>query len=388
MASVVRRKGKRGNVSWYARYRDGRGKDVWERCASARDARARKAEVELLLARSGNAWSPPVKVTVAEYWERWIAERGPALRPHTVASYRRIFERDLRPAFGRLPLAALSRSQIKSYAAERASAGASANTIRNILTPLRSMLSGALEDGLVRENVAFRLPRVGRPARKIEPPSRAQVDSVIAAASPAARGPLLLAASSGLRRGEVFGLRWEDVDFERRLICVRSSNQDGEIVAPKTAAGERLVPMFGSLRQVLLEERARSRFKAPYDFVFPNEAGEPRSPNSWLKWDFYPALKAAGVKPFRFHDLRHFAVSQLIAQGANILQIARIAGHADPSITLKVYSHLLTDGLAEAAERYDPLAPAEPLQTVGGQVASEHEEERAQLVGAFPYTFR
>jgi integrase len=223
------------------------------------------------------------------------------------------------------------------------------------------MLSTAVEDDLVRENVALRLPRVGRPQRKIESPTREQVDAVIAAASETVRGPLLVAATSGLRRGEVFGLRWDDLDFDRRLIRVRSSNQDGQIVRPKTAAGERLVPMFGSLRLVLLQERARSAFKAPDDFVFPGETGEPRSPNGWLKWEYYPTLKRAGVK-FRYHDLRHFAVSQLIAQGANILQIARIAGHADPSITLRVYSHLLSDGLAEAALRYDPLAPISPTQ--------------------------
>jgi integrase len=58
---------------------------------------------------------------------------------------------------------------------------------------------------------------------------------------------------------------------------------------------------------------------------------------------------------FRFHDLRHYAVSQLIAQGASILQVARVAGHADPSVTLRVYGHLLAGGLVEAARRYDPL---------------------------------
>jgi integrase len=114
--------------------------------------------------------------------------------------------------------------------------------------------------------------------------------------------------------------------------------------------------MFGSVRKLLLEERAASRYKTPEDFVFPAADGTLRSPNGWLKWDFYPALTASGVKPFRFHDLRHFAVSQLIAQGANILQISRIAGHADPGVTLSVYSHLMADGLAEAAVRYDPLA--------------------------------
>ena len=74
-----------------------------------------------------------------------------------------------------------------------------------------------------------------------------------------------------------------------------------------------------------------------------------------MRWEFYPTLERAGVPPFRFHDLRHFAVSQLIAQGANILQISRIAGHADPSITLRVYSHLFADGLAEAALTVEAL---------------------------------
>jgi integrase len=355
MASVVKRKRKDGTPSWYARYRDGQGKDVWENCRSAREARSRAAEIELLLARSAGAWMPPAKVTVAEYAERWLAERGPSLRPHTLWSHRRIFDKELLPYFGRMPLAAVSRSDIKTFAAKRAAGDVSFNTVRNVLAPLRAMLSTAVEDDLVRENVALRLPRVGRPPRSIEAPTTEQVEAVIAAASPAGRGPIMLAATSGLRRGEVFGLRWKDVDFEARLIHVRVANLDGVISKPKTKAGERIVPMFGSLRGLLLEERAASPFKAPDDFVFASQTGELRSPNGWLKWEFYPALKRAGVKPFRFHDLRHFAVSQLVAQGANILQISRIAGHADPSITLRVYSHLMADGLAQAAELYDPL---------------------------------
>jgi integrase len=296
-----------------------------------------------------------VKVTVSEYAERWLAERGPAIRERTLHSYRRSFEREILPNFGRIPLAALSRAHIKEYASKRASEGAAANTIRNALAPMRAMLSTAVEDGLVRENVALRLPRVGAPPRTISPPTRAQVEAVLRVAGDGARGPIELAAASGLRRGEVFALRWRDVDFDRRLIHVRGSNHNGVITAPKTAAGERLVPMFGSLRGLLLELKAASPFKGADDFVFPAVTGEARNPAGWMRWEYYPALKRARVPPFRFHDLRHFAVSQLIAQGANILQISRIAGHADPSITLKVYSHLLADGLAEAADRYDPL---------------------------------
>ena len=164
LASVVKRRRKDGSYGWYARYRDGRGKDVWERCSSAKAAKARAAEVEVELARSGGMWSPAAKVTVAEYAERWLTEHGSTLRARTLANYRRIFERDLIPEFGHTPLAALSRAKIKSYAARRAAGGAKANTVRNSIAPLRAMLSSALEDGLVRENVALRLPRVGAAA--------------------------------------------------------------------------------------------------------------------------------------------------------------------------------------------------------------------------------
>ena len=136
---------------------------------------------------------------------------------------------------------------------------------------------------------------------------------------------------------------------------MRHSNTDGVIGRTKTTSGERVVPMFGSFRKLLLETRAASRYKDPEDFVFPSVTGAPRSPNGWLRWGVDEALKASGVKCFRYHDLRHFAVSQLIAQGANIVQIARVAGHPDPSVTLRVYSHLMADGLHQAAELYDPL---------------------------------
>jgi integrase len=193
----------------------------------------------------GGHWSPPEKLTVKQYAERWLDEHGQTLRPQTLSEYRRIMERELLPEFGRIPLAALSRSQLKSYAARRAAAGAKSNTVRNSIAPLRAMLSSALEDGLVRENVALRLPRVGQPQEQVEVPTPEQVDALIAAAGPAARGPIILVATSGLRRGEVFALRWADLDFPRRLIRVHASNTNGTITKPKTAAGERLVPCSG-----------------------------------------------------------------------------------------------------------------------------------------------
>ena len=181
-------------------------------------------------------------------------------------------------------------------------------------------------------------------------PTAAEVGKLITAAHPAAKPALELAASTGLRRGELFSLTWAKIDFAAREIHVGHS---------KTAAGVRVVPMFGSARRILLEQKARSPFKRPGDFVFPTVVGTAENPNLWHDREFLHAREKAGLRDtLRLHDLRHFAVSCLVAQGANILVVARIAGHARPDVTLRVYSHLFDEGLREAALTFDPLRVA------------------------------
>jgi integrase len=230
--------------------------------------------------------------------------------------------------------------------------------VRNHLAPLRALLASAVDDELIRANPASRLKRVGQPQREVQPPSRMQVETLISGArTPEAAAVFTLAASLGLRRGELFALRWDAVDFAAGVVRIVASNDRGVLTPTKTTAGERLVPMFGSARLVLLEQKARSRWSRPQDLVFPTAVGTPQNPATVAEREFRHALRRAGLPrlAFRFHDLRHYAVSQLIAQGASILQVARVAGHADPSVTLRVYGHLMVDGLAEAARRFDPL---------------------------------
>lgn len=359
MASVVKRIARKDGVpSYHVKYRAGDGRVRWERYGSAKEAKARRAEVELELARTQGRWTPPVKLTLREYAEQWLGSRAPGLKSSSVAEYRRILEREILPRFGHLPLAAITRSQLKAYSAERAAQGLAANTVRNHLAPLRAILGSAVDDELLRANVAARIKRAGQPQRELRPPSREQVEALIAAArTPEAAAIFTLAASLGLRRGELYALRWDAVDFAAGLVRVVASNDRGVITSTKTAAGERVVPMFGSARLVLLEQKARSHWSRPHDLVFPTVVGTPQNPATAAERELRHALRRAALPrlAFRFHDLRHYAVSQLIAQGASILQVARVAGHSDPSVTLRAYGHLMADGLAEAARRFDPL---------------------------------
>jgi integrase len=282
--------------------------------------------------------------------EVWLAGKREALRPQTFANYRAALDAHLLPAFGSRPVASIRPSDVETFRAGLARAGKGAGTITNVVAVLRQVLAALVIDGELAANPAdYRRAgrRAGRPPAKIVAPSLEEVEQLVAAARPEARPVLELAASTGLRRSELFALRWADVDLEARELRVRES---------KTDAGVRTVPMFGSARRVLLEVKAASRFKRPTDLVFPTVVGTAENAAYWYRREFLRARRAAGLREsLRFHDLRHYAVSRLIEQGANILLVARIAGHARADVTLRVYAHLFREGLAEAAIRYDPL---------------------------------
>jgi integrase len=351
MASLVKRTRKDGSRSWFVKYRAGDGRVRWERFGSAKEAQARKAAVEVELNKSSGTWSPPAPVTFEAVAEAWYARKKEVLRPQTLANYRSSLDVWLLPAFGSRQVASIRVSEVEALRAKLAAAGKGGGTIANIVGVPRYVLGDLVADRQLDFNpaaVPSRGKRPGRAPRKIVVPTHGEVDRLLAAARPAARPVLEIAASLGLRRAELLRFRWADVDFEAREVVVREA---------KTEAGERVVPMFGSARRVLLEAKARSRFKRPEDFVFPTVVGTAERPADWARREYLYARGQAKLREtMRLHDLRHYAVSRLIEQGANVLLVSKVAGHARPSVTLDVYSHLFTEGLREAADRFDPLA--------------------------------
>jgi len=151
---------------------------------------------------------------------------------------------------------------------------------------------------------------------------------------------LKVAIFTGVRSGELLGLQWGDLDWPSRQLHVRRSWKDGAYHAPKTAASSRRV----DLPEFLMSELREWRLACPKgddDLVFPNLEGRPLSHANLLQRGFYPALRRAGLRQIRFHDLRHTFASLLLANGEDIVRVSRLLGHASPTITLSVYSHML-----------------------------------------------
>jgi len=169
-----------------------------------------------------------------------------------------------------------------------------------------------------------------------------------------------VALASGARQGELFGLRWQDVDLERGTIRIVRTLARGvsewAFTEPKTASGRRTVPIGTSATNALRTHKRRQAAErlrigdAWHDFglVFTTELGTPLSPQNMLRRSFHPLLARAGVPRIRFHDLRHTAATLLLEAGSHPRVVAERLGHADPGLTLRVYAHA-TATMQEAA---------------------------------------
>lgn len=162
------------------------------------------------------------------------------------------------------------------------------------------------------------------------------------------------AVFTGMRSGEIRGLQWGDIDWSSGQIHIRRSWKEGQYHEPKTQASLRRI----GLPEFLVTELRTWRLACPKgddDLVFPNLAGRPMSNTNLLQRGFYPALRRAGLRKIRFHDLRHTFASLLIANGEDIVRVSRLLGHANPSITLNVYSHMLPNDHYDSTERLTEL---------------------------------
>lgn len=166
------------------------------------------------------------------------------------------------------------------------------------------------------------------------------------------------AVLTGMRSGEIRGLQWGDIDWRSGSVHVRRAWKEGKFYQPKTAASVRRIDLPLLLGTELREWRVACP-KGEYDLVFPNLNGNPLSPENLLRRQFYPALRRAGLRQIRFHDLRHTFASLLIASGEDIVRVSRLLGHANPTITLKVYSHMLPNEHYGGVERLARLLESE-----------------------------
>jgi len=312
----------------------------------------------------------PVQVkrqTLAQFAQHWLAEKEGSVRPMTFESYSTAMRVHILPALGRHELTALQPQHVQALLKAKRTAGLSPRTVENILVVLGIALKQALRWELVARNVASLVdrPRVERHEIKPFTPEEAR-DFLTAIRGQRLEALYTTALALGLRKGEALGLRWEDVDFEGRVINVRRQLQriggQQRLVELKTDQSRRVIPLPEVVVSALrahrirqLEERlqAGERWR-DQGLVFTSTTGTPLEPSNILK-QFKKVLEQAGLRTMRFHDLRHCCASLLLAQNVHPKQVQAILGHSQISTTLDIYSHLTPGSERQVADLMDVM---------------------------------
>jgi integrase len=329
---------------------------------------ARVKQGELQKAKSiGTKVVTPTKVTFGEYAAKWWEEKEPTLRPKTRTLYEDALRLVLRPRFGDWLLGAIDADAVAMLIRDLEREGLHAidpsrdkrplgrSSIENYLKPLQGTLKKAKRRGLVASNPLADLDKEERPKDTGEKAAvhewtTEETSSLLTAASALAEEPasrydytplLLLTSRMGLRLGEVVGLQWGDFDKDKSLLRVRRQwTRFGEYGPTKTPAGVRDLQLPDDLRSELIKLKLQSGHNADGDPIFASRKGTPLLHRNVVRRGFDCAAEKAGIDGVTFHDLRHAAVSRLIAANVPITTVAKFIGHDDPNVTLKVYGHL------------------------------------------------
>lgn len=312
----------------------------------------------------------PSALTFAEAAERWLAgvragsirtRSGDRYKPSTIRSYEQAFrgpehgKGGLLRELGLLKLSNLSLDDVQGYADRLLAAGAEPSTIRNQLMPVRVICRWRRREVPVNPTLGLSLPAVRSSRVRIASPAEAEL---LLVALPAADRPLWATALyAGLRRGELMGLRWCDVDLARGVLEVTQAwdPKEHQMVAPKSEAGTRRVPIAAVLRAFLTPAKLAAAADGQ-GLVFGHH-GVPFCASSTSERALR-AWRAAGLEPICLHNCRHTFASLMIAAGVNAKALSTFMGHANISITLDRYGHLMPGAEDEAAGLMDAYLQA------------------------------
>ncbi len=316
--------------------------------------------------RSAAVPATSTSVTFAEAAAEYLrfAELDRGCKPSTVRGYRNAIKVHLLPVFGSMKLEDITVQEIERWRAGvssvRVQRELSNKTKNNLLVLMHAIFRHAVKlYGLPANPVAnvdrFRV----RSSGDIQVFSPEEVWALVRAAKSEADAAIFLtAAFTGLRRGEVLGLRWRDVDFTGSTIRVRASYAAGHLTTPKSGK-VRAVPMAPDVASALAKLGDRKRCTGDDDFVFAGEAGLPLDGDA-LSSRYRDALGRAGLRPLRFHDLRHTFGTRMIAK-ADIRRVQEWMGHADIQTTMKYLHYAPRDEDAElVAEAFGGSVAASP----------------------------
>lgn len=365
----------RGEDSWQLRVHAGRDsitgrKRYVERTFRGNKRQASKALAALVTEMEGQAARSTKEGTVGALLNEWLEHAAPSFSPKTVATCRGYIDNPIIPAIGSISAGKLTANELDRFYRHLLEVGASNGpyapaTIRRVHGIIRRAMTQGVRWGWISRNPAIDAspPRV--PLHDIQPPSPNEVVRLFRLAQesdPDLATFIVLAASSGARRGELIALRWADVDFARGTLSIERGIVlvDGQLIEQGTKTHQsRRITLDAATLETLKLHRTRMEESAALvgatisstSFMFSEaiDGSIPWRPDSTTR-AFRSLCKKAGVEGVRLHDLRHYVATRLLSAGIDVRTVAGRLGHRNPSTTLNVYSHFVPESDQEAAK--------------------------------------
>ena len=274
----------------------------------------------------------------------WLEARGRKVRANTAINYETGVDHACR-VFRATPLGDVTRRDVETLVHALADAGRAQRTVALVLFVVRSVLAAALDDGLVSRNVAAKVEASGRPARERTALSAGDLTKLRAHVATDRLGACWLLSLLGLRRSDLLGLRWSDLDLTAGTMTVDHAVVADAITAKRSLPADVLDALRG------LKDRQAAKFGPGHfrtGYLAVDETGEPYRPERWSD-EWRQLCRAAGVSPVTLHTARHSSVTAMRAAGVADDVVAKWHGH-DETIMRRTYTHPDADALAAAGQ--------------------------------------
>jgi len=349
-------------TKFYVRYYEGRGKDRKRKSLPGSFTNKHIADTAmkrmLLEQAKGTFGQPDQEILFSEVAEKWLAKVEPEIGIRTFKDYKQVVNKHLLPVFGERRVREIKSGEIEEFRSGILKE-VSPRTTNKILRILKMLFSYAEQNKYVQENPTRYVASVRQEKQEMDFLGRIEPDEVdrfLKAAAPEYLPLFCTAIWTGAREGELFALKWGNVDFNGRRIHIRQTYDKHGYREPKSAAGKRSIVMSPELTKVLVKHkatlRANGKGTGTDNPVFQNRNGKPLIPSTVIR-ELHATLKRVGIRELRFHDLRHTYGALAASMGAPPKFVQNQMGHASLTTTLDTYGHWMPSAYVEFGEIFD-----------------------------------
>ena len=299
---------------------------------------------------------------LAEWVATWLEDVKRNQATATFQSYEYHMDSYVLPNLGRFPIAVIKPLLLRNFFADLEKNSCKSATRQKIYASLQACLQSATTLEVIPRNPIANIPKPSHERKKVDPFTLEEIQAILEATrDDRLHSMYVVLFHLGLRQGECYALEWGDLDTEAKTLSIArqvvSNRGKNEVKRPKTAAGTRTIELADETIGALLERRKMSlREKlAACPLIFPGRRGCYLNRSSVAHRWWKPLLRKLGIRERGIHNCRHAFASHALSRGEDLVTISSILGHADPSITLRIYSHLVEKAQRRTTQRMAQL---------------------------------